>query len=437
MIIHANPSKNKTAEKEERKDQREGNLPLSNNVSPQFKAGIDDPSILVTSTSSGSMTQETFYFYCEHFVASLENNHLPVLLLLDGHGSHLSVPALEYLMRNDVFPFFIASHTSIWAQPNDAGVNKWYHWAVEEVARHTRRSRTNTPNIEYFNTVLSTANRKFMEAERCELRSLGYNNTTNAFERTGLQPFNPFCLAWKEAIDTLGLLQEDKNSKKVHYKVLPKQETSIPELTDAERKLLREPYQGPIHRKLLDLEIALLRGEEILAKWRQQILAGVQEGNDYESYAKSLPPSTGKDNDIGLKLAEKMIEFHMVDISKVSLPTKKNKNEKIREHSEMIVKTTKKFEPISITCLTDLASPADSSTATHAEGIAIKINDGKWKIMIQDIDEYEINDSELLDNNKYQIKHTFQTVSSKDSKRAAQKNKRGCQHEQREKEVEF
>jgi len=41
--------------------------------------------------------------------------------------------ALQFLMVICVFPFILVSHTSrIWSQPNDAGVNKRLHWAIEE-----------------------------------------------------------------------------------------------------------------------------------------------------------------------------------------------------------------------------------------------------------------------------------------------------------------
>ena len=70
------------------------------------------------------MTQEVFFVYAKHFVNVLPPNHGPVILFLDGHASRWNSHALQYFMDNKVYPFFLASHTSIWAQPNDAGVNK-------------------------------------------------------------------------------------------------------------------------------------------------------------------------------------------------------------------------------------------------------------------------------------------------------------------------
>jgi hypothetical protein len=61
----------------------------------------------------------------------LSKDHGPIILLLDGHGSRLwSVPLLYKLMDNKIYPFFIALYTSFWAQPDNAGVNKRFHWVM-------------------------------------------------------------------------------------------------------------------------------------------------------------------------------------------------------------------------------------------------------------------------------------------------------------------
>jgi hypothetical protein len=125
--------KSKAETENERERQRKGGEPAIHKISPQFLESIDDPEMMVLSTYSGSMTQqEAFFHFLELFIASLPKDHGPVILFLDGHGSHWSVPALCLLTENQVmYPFFFASHISIWAQPNDASINKRLHWAVE------------------------------------------------------------------------------------------------------------------------------------------------------------------------------------------------------------------------------------------------------------------------------------------------------------------
>ena len=86
-------------------------------------------------TQQGSMTQQIMLDFAIHFVKNLPSTQgklgEPVILFLDGHSSRWDVPSLLYFMENNVYPFFIASHTSVWAQPNDSGPNKRMHTCVE------------------------------------------------------------------------------------------------------------------------------------------------------------------------------------------------------------------------------------------------------------------------------------------------------------------
>jgi hypothetical protein len=149
------------------------------------------------------MTQEIFYNYAKHFVANLAQDHGPQILLLDGHASRWLKAALLYLIDNKVWPFFIASHTSIWAQPNDCRTNYRWHNCVEKVVRSMRRVGGQT-NVAYFNQVFSEAWRMFLSHEQVDLREQGTNTTTSTYLKSGLHPLNPMCENWKTAINTLG-----------------------------------------------------------------------------------------------------------------------------------------------------------------------------------------------------------------------------------------
>ena len=69
----------------------------------------------VRCAENGSMTQRIFFDYSTHFVKNLPEgqgkNGEPVILFLDGHSSCWDVSSLVYLMKNNVFPFFLPSHT--------------------------------------------------------------------------------------------------------------------------------------------------------------------------------------------------------------------------------------------------------------------------------------------------------------------------------------
>ena len=117
---HLSESKNLTDEDIEVKMQYTADEKIY--VNPRFSVGLSDPEsgpkdffehrnpcgFSIRSTKNGSMTQDTFFDYCVHFVKwkqyqSHETSHI---LFLDGHSSRWNLPALRYLMTNKVFPFF-------------------------------------------------------------------------------------------------------------------------------------------------------------------------------------------------------------------------------------------------------------------------------------------------------------------------------------------
>ena len=118
----------------------------------------------VRATNSGSMTRDSFYDWVLHFIKSLPAqdkyedgvNTKPHLLILDGHTSQWNREAFEVLMKNNVFPFFLPSHTSVWTQPNDCGSNKRLHVSVEKVVKQMRRN-CQKYDVALFNLVIRAA----------------------------------------------------------------------------------------------------------------------------------------------------------------------------------------------------------------------------------------------------------------------------------------
>jgi hypothetical protein len=112
------------------------------------------------------MMQKVFYLYAQHYIESLLPASGPVILLLDGHASCWTVQALRLLlMEND--PFYIASHTSIWVQPNVCGINKHFHWALDQTARAERRDGNTT--VAYFNEIFCYGWLRFLKEERAKI----------------------------------------------------------------------------------------------------------------------------------------------------------------------------------------------------------------------------------------------------------------------------
>jgi len=356
------------------------------------------PDVTVETSSSGSMMQEIFMVYAKHFVSALPQNHGPVILFLDGHGSHWNHHALQYFQDNKVFPFFLASHTSIWSQPNDAGVNKRFHWALEQECKNTRRMVT-TATIKYCNSNFIKGWRIFLKAECDDLRKLGYNNATNAFLRTGLYPYNPFSESWMDAIDSIS--QAQQRSEGVHYEIFPNKD--LPKLTDAESKILRdglELYGLNLH----DLAVAVVRSSHILGKWREEISKAVSEGEDYAAYSNILLPSPKTEPE---KMAMRLLHFKRIDTNNLCpvVSKKKSKEEEALEITKQLVYTTKKAEPIFLTAyLSSSESDTDDDSASDKQtspGTAIKKKTNEWHVYLENDQFMTATDEDLLDSNKF------------------------------------
>lgn len=422
MIIHADKSKTQEMEAAERERQRNGEAPSEFTCSEKFLEGITEKELKVVTSRNGSMTQETFVEWTRWFVENLSEGHGPCILFLDGHGSRWNVEALQYLIDNKVYPFFLASHTSIWAQPNDAGVNKRLHWAIECIVSNLRRTLTTTPNVKYFNEALSDAWKKFREAERTEFLVHKTNTTRSSYERTGIAPLNPDAELWNFAINTLGILEKETRTA---YECLLK--PNFPQLTPAEKKELRQNFEHSTYERMEDSEIALLISATILGKWRGKIEKGVSEGNEFNTYAKSILPENCGDTEAE-KIALKFVSFIECSLDFVKLPKKLTKEEKIEQYTKQLINQTATANPIQI-------ERFNFDKDCWEEGSATKRKGGIWKVFIGD-DEYEANNDDIADSTKYLVKKAFLNVDD-DLDRFRRRARKVRAQEAREKEKEI
>ena len=234
----------------------------------------------VSTTTNGNMTQGIFFSYCEHFVTSLPPEQgkggLPCILFLDGHVSRWNAAAMRYLILNNVFPFYLASHTTIWSQPNDNGPIRRLHLCIKEITVTQRR--WNTAIIPYFNFIFMNGWSLFIDKENEDLLS-GSNNATIAYSRIGFYPFDRLADGWEEAIQTLGIDKrlDTKRKENVQWEicVLSAKECR-PEINIDEEKYLLTNWEfndmdnevSSIDALQSNLVIAKMRGDGVLARWR-------------------------------------------------------------------------------------------------------------------------------------------------------------------------
>jgi len=181
------------------------------------------------SSKSGSMTADLFPHYCDHFIRSINEQsntmkigpgYRPIFLYLDGHGSRWTIEGLEKLMDNNIWAVILPSKTSIWSQPNDMGVNYKIHKYMNSAAR-SLRCKFGGPigDVEFYNSVIKLGWEQYILDEKNELLATKENATTSAFKKTGVYPFDPNCIGWTTAIDTIGKCYSDakKSLRYSHY----------------------------------------------------------------------------------------------------------------------------------------------------------------------------------------------------------------------------
>jgi len=259
LLIHADKAKTKEKEAQEHVRQHNGKTAERSTVACWTQELENLPDILVETTGSGSMMQEVCLVYTKHFVSCLPSDHQPVILFLDGHGSCWNMDALQFLMANHVFPFILASHTSIWSQPNDAGVNKCFHSAIEQICEKMQ-CMLEVATIPYFNKNFADGWQKFLQKGRDDLQLVGVNNATNVFHCTGLFPYNLFCEAWSDVIDTVGHAQI--LDARAHNEIFPNTNASM--LSDTESKQLHKGFASS-RLNSHDVAVAYICGTQILS----------------------------------------------------------------------------------------------------------------------------------------------------------------------------
>ncbi|KAJ8935182.1 hypothetical protein NQ318_006476 [Aromia moschata] len=97
----------------------------------------------------GWMTTEIFLKWLKHFLrytkASKEN---PVLLLLDGHGSHKGLQAMEFAKENGIIIFCFPAHCSHHVQPLDVGFFRPLHTYYDQEIELWLRNNPGKANAE-------------------------------------------------------------------------------------------------------------------------------------------------------------------------------------------------------------------------------------------------------------------------------------------------
>ena len=424
MIIHA------CSASPDKKDS--GEIQTANNAffqHPRYSDGLAEPfsvagadevsknpwGFCVRTSQAGSMTQRTFFDYCLHFVKHIPDdqgeNGEPVILFLDGHSSRWDVSSLLYLLQNKVFPFFLPSHTSVWTQPNDNGTNlRWVKSLETAVSSLGMRWNGVSTTPSYFNIIIRNGWKIFLKSEREDLLCCNCNNTTSAWKKTGLYPFNPFCESWNNVLETMGPLnrryKETRGETGVEYEITLKKHV-VP-LSDGERKAITSSSGQDNH-----IQAAYFHMRKILSDWKRRSL--------FDPSTKPNP--TSGPEIISCRLFEfversgELITFVKKAIQRKGRNSEKNEETEKQDKIRQLLSSTPLTSSLPLTftyfVATNIVGCCDVS---HVDGHAVKLTKDSFVIYLEDQrPPFNVKQQRLLQLNTFQV-HRPEFIFSSEEK---------------------
>ena len=240
------------------------------------EAKINPLGIDVRATKNGSMEKKIFLDWTNHFKSQLPSDQgkgafrgkekEPVFCLLDGHNSRWELSALLNMMANNIFTFYLASHTSIWSQPNDAGSNKKMHGEIEKSTDRVNKG-VDSASVAYLNGIIFTAIRGFIDSEHKMLEATGSNNATDGWYGVGLHPAQPKeSQTWSSA---MSMSTDISGERTMSYEPAVREDAALDNITDEEREKLLANY-GVDSMFNHPFAAAVSFGRSILRKWREE-----------------------------------------------------------------------------------------------------------------------------------------------------------------------
>ena len=137
--------------------------------------------ILFACSKSGWITSELFLEWFQFFVRSIPPTR-PVLLIFDGHSSHISLELIELAQEHDVHLLCLPSHTSHLLQPLDVGVFKALKSAFNKAyKKYMAKNPGCVVRSENLASLLSHA----------WSQSVTPVNIMSGFRKCGIHPLNP------------------------------------------------------------------------------------------------------------------------------------------------------------------------------------------------------------------------------------------------------
>ena len=132
-------------------------------------------------SDKGWVDQKLYYLWLkDHFLRNAVSHH-PLLLLLEGHGSHFELQSIEFVKENDIVIFCLPPHTTHECQPLDVGLfgplKKYWQQECHKFYQNNHATVITTLN---FNRVFQVV----------WLKAISPLNVCGGFRKSGVFPFN-------------------------------------------------------------------------------------------------------------------------------------------------------------------------------------------------------------------------------------------------------
>ncbi|XP_057294608.1 uncharacterized protein LOC130623134 [Hydractinia symbiolongicarpus] len=154
---------------------------------------------LYAHSPNGYMDIELFKQWCEKlFIPQTRYIQKPILLILNGHGSHLDIEMIDMLVENQIHLYCLPPHTTNILQPLDVSIFK-------PLKVHFSKITDNLKLATMGHTVpLTVCKTNFTAIFKAAFEgSMGIPIIKNGFRKTGICPFNP------DAIDKERLMPDN------------------------------------------------------------------------------------------------------------------------------------------------------------------------------------------------------------------------------------
>ena len=166
-------------------------------IPPSFQAN-SPPGSLLAGQKKGWVTTELYLRWFQFFIENIPPTR-PVLLIHDGHSSHISIDLIELAKSNNVHILCLPAHTTHVLQPLDVGVfSSFKHHIGLSLNKLMRSSPGRVPTTEDIPSILTEAWPK----------ALTPLNLMSDFRKTGIHPLNQGCIQDRQCAPSKAIEEE-------------------------------------------------------------------------------------------------------------------------------------------------------------------------------------------------------------------------------------